>query len=85
MGSEFQRQEMNNWEDEQLTEMVVRYLLDIDGQILVFENVPARVNQETGEQFFSPATVRKIQQVAMSSQSPARTIQASVYEFALVA
>ena len=82
MGSELQNQEMNHWQSEQLTDMLVRYLLDIDGHILVFENVPARVNQETGEQFFSPATVRKIQQIAMSSQSPARTIQAAVFEFA---
>jgi hypothetical protein len=82
MGSECQHQEMNHWQSEQLTDMLVRYLLDINGQILVFENVPARVNQETSEQFFSPATVRKIQQVAMSSQSPARTIQVAVFEFA---
>lgn len=82
MGTEFQDQEMSSWIDEQLVDSLVRYIIDVDGQILVFENVPARVNVETGEQFFAPATVRRIQQVAMSAGSPTRTIQASVYEFA---
>ncbi len=70
------------WPDEVLIEMNVRYILDLDGQLFVFENVPARVNPVTGEQFFAPVTVRRIQQAALSSGKPTRTIQAAVYEFA---
>ncbi|GAB4024488.1 hypothetical protein [Spirosoma koreense] len=60
----------------------VRYILDLEGQLFVFENVPARVNPITGEQSFAPATVRQIQQIALSADKPTRTIQAAVYEFA---
>ena len=67
---------------ETLIESHVRYILDLDGQLFVFENVPARVNPVTGEQFFAPATVRQIQQVALSSNKPTRIIEAAVYEFA---
>jgi hypothetical protein len=82
MGTEFQNKEMSDWNKEQLVDALVRYIVDVDGQILVFENVPARVNNETGEQFFAPETVRRIQRVAMSSTRPTRVVQASVYEFA---
>ena len=82
MGEESQNQELTNWANENLVDSLVRYILDVNGQLFVFENVPARVDQETGEQFFSPATVRRIQEVALSSTTPARLIQASVYEFA---
>lgn len=70
------------WPEETLIESQVRYLLDLNGQLFVFENVPARVNPVTGEQFFAPATVRRIQQVALSSNKPVRTVEAAVYEFA---
>jgi hypothetical protein len=82
MGEGLQNQEMNSWYHEKLEDAYVRYIFDTGEQILVFENVPARVNPETGEQFFAPAIVRRIQQVAMSSNRPTRTIQAAVYEFA---
>jgi hypothetical protein len=45
-------------------------------------NVPARVNEETGEQFFSPATVEKLQRVILLSQNPTMTIETPVYEYA---
>ncbi|QMW06951.1 hypothetical protein H3H32_14800 [Spirosoma foliorum] len=69
------------WPDEPLIETFVRYILDQNGQLFVFENVPARVNTTTGEQFFSPATVRRIQQIALSAKEPVRTIKAGVYEW----
>jgi len=81
MGNEFQNQKEMNWPDEPLVEAYVRYILDLDGKLFVFENVPARVNLNTGEQFFSPATVRRIQQIALSPTAPARTIQAGVYDW----
>lgn len=37
---------------ETLVEKQVTYTLHLNGQIILIENVPARVNEETGEQFF---------------------------------
>ena len=34
---------------EPLVEQTVTYHIEIDGQLLLIENVPARVNVETGE------------------------------------
>ena len=40
-----------DWQ-EVLTEKQVTCILNLNGQIILIENVPARVNEETGEQFF---------------------------------
>ena len=32
----------------------------MDGKFVIIENVPARVCEETGEQFFSPDTVQRL-------------------------
>jgi YgiT-type zinc finger domain-containing protein len=37
---------------ETLVEKQVTYTLNLNGQVILIENVPARVNEETGEQFF---------------------------------
>lgn len=71
-----------NKDDEPPIDTRVRYILDLDGRLFVFEDVPARVNPVTGEQFFSPATVRWIQQIALSANAPARIIEAGVYDWA---
>lgn len=49
---------------------------------MVVENVPARVCGENGEQFFSPDTVERLQQVVWEQRKPARVIEVPVYEFA---
>jgi YgiT-type zinc finger domain-containing protein len=38
-------------------EKQVTYTLELNGKFFVIENVPARVDEETGEQFFSSSTV----------------------------
>ncbi len=73
------------WPDETLIETNVRYILDLNGRFFVFENVPARVNPITGEQFFASATVRRIQQIALAAKVPTRTIEAGVYEWGVAA
>lgn len=60
----------------------VTYTLFKDGKFFLFENVPARVNQETGEQYFAPHVVERIQQIILQQQPPARLIQTPVYEYA---
>ncbi|NUM73336.1 hypothetical protein HUU40_03140 [candidate division KSB1 bacterium] len=60
----------------------VTYTLFKDGKFFLFENVPARVNQETGEQYFAPHVVERLQQIILQQQPPARLIQTPVYEYA---
>ncbi len=43
--------------EEKLVDCRVTYTLAHEGKFYIVENVPARVDDETGEQFFSPATL----------------------------
>ncbi|MGA0199759.1 MAG: hypothetical protein ACO3NK_11690 [Prochlorotrichaceae cyanobacterium] len=72
---------MNNLWSESLVEKTVTYSLAIGDQFYLIENVPARVNEETGEQFFSPATVEHIQSLILGESSPARFVNVPVYQF----
>ena len=40
--------------EEELSERKVTYSFELDGKFYIIENVPARVNEETGEQYFAP-------------------------------
>ncbi|WP_103666527.1 YgiT-type zinc finger protein [Pseudanabaena sp. BC1403] len=72
---------MNN-NQEQLIEKRVTYSLELKGKFILIENVPARVNEETGEQFFAPSTVMLLQQIILDGQEPKRIIQTPVYSYA---
>ena len=67
---------------ETLLERKVTYTLEVNGQLIVIENVPARVNVETGEQLFSPDIVERLQRVIWTRRQPKCVIQVPVYEFA---
>ena len=67
---------------EKLVERKVTYTLLKGGKFYVIENVPARVNEETGEQFFSPQTVEQLQRTIWGERQPIRVIQTPVFEFA---
>lgn len=71
----------NAW-NEPLVEQKVTYTLQKNGQLIVVENVPARVNLETGEQLFAPETVERLQRMIWEQKEPTRIIQVPVYEFA---
>jgi hypothetical protein len=71
-----------NPRQEQLVERRVTYTLEHEGKFYIVHNVPARVNEETGEQFFSPATVERLQRVILGHQSPSRIIETPVYDYA---
>jgi hypothetical protein len=72
---------MNN-DREQLIEKCVTYSLELNGKFILIENVPARVNEETGEQFFAPSTVMLLQKIILDGQEPKRLIQTPVYSYA---
>ena len=62
-------------------EKQVTYTLELNGKFFVIENVPARVDEETGEQFFSPSTVEHLQQIIMTGQTPDRFTEVPVYKY----
>lgn len=68
--------------DETFVERRVTYHIEVDGQLILVEKVPARVNVETGERMFSPDTVEHLQEIVRKKQSPKRTIETPVYEYA---
>jgi len=68
--------------NERLVERKVTYTIEVNGQLIVIENVPARVNVDTGEQLFSPDTVERLQKMVWEQKQPKRVIQVPVYEFA---
>ena len=58
------------------------YTLEHEGKFYIVEKVPARVNEETGEQFFSPTTVGRLQRTILAPGKPNRVIQTPVFEYA---
>ena len=70
-----------NW-NETLVEKEVNYILDLEDRIIVIKNVPARVSLETGERYFAPETVERLQKMIRESKKPTRVVETPVYEYA---
>lgn len=70
----------SDWQ-ETLVEKRVTYTLEINGKLFLIENVPARVNEETGEQFFSPSTVEHLQYIILEGKQPDHLIEIPVYSY----
>ena len=68
--------------EEKLVSQKVTYSLYKGGQFYIIENVPARVNLETGDQYFSPKAVENIHQIILGQKKPVRTIQTPVFNYA---
>lgn len=66
---------------ESFVEQAVTYTLYKDGKFYIIENVPARVDLESGEQYFSPKTVENLHKIILEKKRPVRTIQTPVYNF----
>ena len=71
----------NHQWNERLVEQTVTYTLLKDGKFYIIENVPARVDLDTGEQYFSPKTVERLQQTIWGKRKPVRVLETPVYEF----
>ena len=67
---------------ETIVEQRVTYMVEVNGKLIVVENVPATVCLETGEQLFSPETVERLQQTVRQQKKPNRVMEVPVYEFA---
>ena len=73
--------ETQKWK-ETFVEQNVTYAIELDGKFIIVENVPARVCVETGERFFAPETVERLQQTVWERRKPRRLIETPVFEFA---
>ena len=71
----------DDW-NETFVERKVTYSIELEGKFILIENVPARVCLETGERFFSPETVERLQQTVWGKKKPDRIIETPVFEFA---
>jgi len=68
--------------NEPLAEAMVTFTLLKDGKFYIIEHVPARVNQDTGEEFFSIKTVERLQEMIWDRETPLKVLETPVYEFA---
>ena len=67
--------------EETFAEQTVTYALEVQGRFIIIEHVPARVSLRTGERFFSPATVERLQKIVWEQQVPSRVVETPVFEF----
>ena len=67
--------------NEPLVDQNVTYHIEIDGRLVLIENVPARVNVETGERYFAPETVERLQQAVWELCRLVCTVQTPVFEY----
>jgi hypothetical protein len=72
---------MPNSDIEFFVEEQVTYTLELDGKFYLIENVPARVNEETGERLFEPEVVAKLHHIIRSGKTPDRVIETPIYSF----
>ncbi len=64
-----------------MVERKLTYTLEMDGKFYIIEHVPARVCLETGEQFFSPETVERLQKTIWGQKKPVRVVDTPVFEY----
>lgn len=67
--------------EEKLIDRNVTYTLEMDGKFYIVENVPARVNVETGEQYFAPETVKHLHEKIKGNTLPKKTLETPVFDY----
>jgi hypothetical protein len=78
----FGKQKMNDYPwKELLVERDVHFAMEVDGELIIVEKVPARVNPETGEQLLSINTLQRLKQMLKERKNPSRVIKTPVYEY----
>lgn len=66
---------------EHLIEKLVTYSLEIDGKFVIVENVPARVDEQTGERYFAPNVVERLHSIVREDAKPYRMVETPVFDF----
>lgn len=64
-----------------LVERRVTYALEMDSKLYVVENVPARVDEETGARLFAPHTVERLRETILGGVKPDKVIETPVYKY----
>lgn len=67
--------------NDEFVDTKVTYHIEAAGSLIVVENVPARVDVETGERLFSPRTVERLQEMIREPSRPSRFTQTPVYTY----
>ena len=67
--------------EEEFVKQNVTYTLQTADRFVVVENVPARVSLRTGERFFSPETVERLQQIVWEQKAPVRVVETPVFQY----
>jgi YgiT-type zinc finger domain-containing protein len=63
----------------------VRFVSQAGGQVVAFDNVPAEVCRQCGEQIFSAKTVQAMEERRAGGTTPTKMIDTPVYDLADVA
>ena len=66
-------------------ERTVSQPLTFNGQIVIFENVPALVCSQCGEILLTPEVARRMEELGRGERPPSRMDQVPVYDLADVA
>lgn len=69
--------------EETLTKRLVTNSIEPDGKFYIVVNVPARVNEETGEQYFAPNTMEKLQQKIRGNARPKKNVETTVIDYSV--
>lgn len=64
-----------------VVEQNVTYTLEVNGNLIVIGNVPARVKEETGEQLCAPETVEHLQKLCLGVKEIQEYFAVPVYEY----
>jgi YgiT-type zinc finger domain-containing protein len=67
-----------------MTAALVRHVQAWHDTVVVFENVPAEVCKQCGEQLFTGAVVDRLNNLLWSLTPPTQTITAAVYDLTVV-
>ncbi len=71
----------SDFSEEAFAAQEVTYALEVGGRFVIVEHVPARVSLRTGERFFAPETVERLQKILWETQVPTRVVEAPVFDF----
>lgn len=69
----------------EVEERLIRYVQEIDGCVVIVENVPADVCVECGERFIRSDVAERIQTVVWKGPPPTKRADVPVYDLADVA
>lgn len=77
----YTKDSINAGREQKMIEQRVTCTLAIPDKFYIVEHMPARVDEETGEQFFAPPTVEHLRETILGQTKPSKVIETPVYEY----